>query len=363
MKSKISVLGLLLVCLCFGGVHAPRSNAQQFSDVDVLIIVSPGFGWSYFSITDYFESWGASVTTIALSTSYTVDACFNKPPRQISADILFSEFLLASLSNYDCVIVPSGGNWPTLSGSQSVLNLLSTAHEEGLVVATLCIGNVVVARANGIVAGCKVASFGMANPFMREAGAIPEPGFNVVYDNGIITGAAGGGLGGGGYEVAPIYEVCATVIRAVRSSSCVASVSLDPQSGGPETEFSLSVDTRDPGGALAGINSTDIISVTAFIHPIQNATEVISTVSLSDMDHDETYSGSFSGIASGSFSISIEVSDSDGILEVIRDIANFTITASFPLLIVGAGAIIGVVFVVIIGAILWKRRKNSVLRK
>ncbi len=356
MKLKSMILGVFIVCLCLGWVYTPQGNAQQFSDVDALIIVSPGFGWSYFSIKDYFESWGASVTTIALSASYTVDACYNKPARQITADILFSEFLLASLPNYDCVIVPSGGNWPILSSSQSVLNLLSTAHEEGLVVATLCIGNVVVARANGIVAGCKVASFGMANPYMRDAGAIPIPGVNVVFDNGIVTGAAGGGLGGGGYEVAPIYEVCATVIRGIRSSSCVATVSLDPQSGGTETEFSLNVDTRDPGSALAGINSTSILSVTAFIHPIHNATEVIASISLSDANQDGTFIGTYSGIPSGSYSISLEVSDSDGIMEVIRDVVHFSITPSFPMLLVGAAAIIGVVTVILIGVVLWKRR-------
>ncbi|NHJ05240.1 MAG: hypothetical protein EAX90_10470 [Candidatus Heimdallarchaeota archaeon] len=65
-----------------------------------------------------------------------------------------------------------GAHYLTLSINAEVLDLISTAYEEGLVIASICSGSVSIAYANAIVEGGKVAYFFLSTTKMQESGAI-----------------------------------------------------------------------------------------------------------------------------------------------------------------------------------------------
>jgi putative intracellular protease/amidase len=350
MKRKAFLLVMVLALSCYGSLAPLQVSSQTMSDVHVLFIISEGFGWSYFSAYDYFDSWGVQTTTVALAIDTTVSACGHRPYRETTADILIQHFDLGTLSDYDCVFVPAGGNWPTLLTSLTVEELITTAYAQGLLVATFCIGNVVVAGAGSLCAGTKVASFSMSNDEMLAAGANIVENVRVVSDNRIITGSQGGGPTGGGYDTAPIYEVCGMVVKLSLGYSTAQSIQVTPSG----TDYSISVTTTDPASTLPGINSTTITEVRARVYtPIDPITPITTENLVGSVG---TYTGTISGLTGGPYRIDIEIKDTDQVLEVIRDAS--TVFPSLPLII--GGAIVGIVGIAaVVGVIYWRRRPTS----
>jgi putative intracellular protease/amidase len=349
MKYKAFLLVMVLALSCYGSLAPIHVPAQTMSDVHVLFIISDGFGWSYFSAFDYFDSWGVQTTTVALALDTTVAACHNRPYRETTADMLLQHFDMNTLSDYNCVFVPAGGNWPTLSTSLTVEELMTTAYAQGLLVATFCIGNVVVAGAGSLCAGTKVASFSMSNDEMLAAGANIVENVRVVSDNRIITGSQGGGPTGGGYDAAPIYEVCAMVVKLSLGYSTAQSIQVTPSG----TDYSVSVTTTDPASTLPGINSTTITEVRARVYAPADPISPVTTVNLAGSA--DTYTGTISGLTGGPYRVDIEIKDTDQVLEVIRDAS--TVFPSFPLVI--GGIVVGIVGIIaVVSVIYWRRRST-----
>ncbi len=350
MRTKAFLLVAVLALSLCGSLQPIQVSAQTMSDVHVLFVISDGFGWSYFTAQDYFDSWGVQTTTVALALDTTVPACYNRPYRETTADLLLQNFDMNTLSNYDCVFIPAGGNWPSLIASLTVRNLLTTAHAQGLLVATFCIGNVVVASADSICAGTKVASFTMSNDEMIDAGATIVNNIRVVCDNRIITGGQGGGPTGGGYNTAPIYEACAMVVKMALGHSYALSIEITPAG----SDYTVTVTTTDPASSLPGINSTAITEIRARVYSQADPINPATTVNLASAG--DTYTGTISGLTGGPYRVDIEVKDNDQVLEVIRDVS--TVFPSLPLLI--GGIAIGVIgcIAVVVGIVYWKRRST-----
>jgi len=350
MRYKVFLLLVVLSLSCCSSLAPIHVSTQTMSDVHVLFVLSNGFGWSYFTAQDIFDSWGVQTTTVALAVDTNVSACHNRPHRETTADLLLQDFDLNSLTDYDCVFIPAGGNWPTLISSQTVRTLISTAHAQGLLVATFCIGNVVVASAGTICANTKVASFSMSNDEMIAAGANIVDNIRLVCDNRIITGSQGGGPTGGGYETAPIYEACAMVVKMALGYSFAQNIEIT-QAG---SDYAVTVTTTDPASQLPGINSTTITSVRAHVYSPANPITPITTVNLDGSSG--TYTGTISGLSGGPYRVDIEIIDTDEVLEVIRDAS--TVFPGLPLLV--GGVVIGIVAIIAVagGLFYWKRRST-----
>jgi len=349
----------LLFLLCFVGVFTGAGvftpvGAQ--TTVDALILVTDGFGWTYFDAYDYLTGWGVDVDVIAHSGDPTIDSCLNHPPRPIIADLLLTTFNMDTLSNYDCLFIPSGGHWQVLSNNQGVRDFITAAYDEGLVIASLCIGNMVIARSNGIVDGCKVVSYTQSNVAMQQAGAIIVSGVEVVSDQRIITGATGSGFPDG-YLNAPTYEVCVAMVKAALNLSYVRSVDLQPLADG--SGFSVTIETQDSAAYLIGIPSNEIATVTAELCFTTHPTESLMTQQLIDPNHDGIYSNNIIGLTPGDYQLNIEVEDSGEIVEVVSNAASAILMPSFSPVVIGTIGAAAVILCSIFAVILWKRRKRS----
>jgi putative intracellular protease/amidase len=349
----------LLFLLCFvslfpgAGFFTPV-GAQ--TTVDALILVTDGFGWTYFDAYDYLIGWGVDVDVIALSGDTTIDSCLNHPPRPITADLLLTTFNMNTLSNYDCLFIPSGGHWQILSNNQGVRDLISTAYTEGLVIASVCIGNMVVARSNGIVDGCKVVSYTQSNLAMQQAGATIISGVEVVSDQRIVTGATGGGFPDG-YLNAPTYEVCVAMIKAALNLSYVRSADLQPLPDG--SGFSVTIETQDPATYLIGIPSNEIATVTVELCLTANPIDSIVTQQLIDPDYDGIYSENIIGLNPGDYQLNIEIEDSSETVEVVPNAGSAMLMPSLSPVVIGAMIATVVIVCSILAVILWKRQKRK----
>jgi len=360
-----TLVSLILVVSFFSGpLLMPSVDAKEISDVKVLMIITEAFGWDYFNAKEMLESWGVNVTTVANALDTDVASCYNKPPRGTTADFLLSEVENDIVTQFDALYIPSGGHWAGLIGSTRVKDFIAYAYGHGVIIATTCIGNRVVAESNGIVNGTSVVNYVNPNSFtaMVNAGATIRYGYEVVTDNGIITGNSGGGPTGGGYEVAPSSDVCAAIIREALGYSFIDQPEVLPFVGESGTLFNISADITDLDSEIGSLSTVDIniTEVQARIFTKENRT-LIDTIELTDADSNGNYEGSFNGTIDGEYVIDIEVEDTNSTLVIEREAASFTIgevpTTSGstdlplnPLLIgsIGAGGLIVVVVIVII---------------
>ncbi len=330
MRKRVLVISIMLV-LCLSSFSYPLSASAQddLADVNVLVIIATSFGWNYFDIVEILQGWGVSVTTVASSTSLTVASCVNREPRPVTADILVGDLDNETLDQYDALVIPSGGHWDGLCSRRVVRNLLAIAHERGLAIATMCIGNRVVCRSNLMLNGSKVAYYGMTNSEMRSKGATVVSGAVVVSDNRIITGGSGSGPPDG-YQGAPTYLVMVELIKEILGYSYVQDTSLEPQEGELDTEFQLTVSIHNPCIDLEGVNSSEITEISAIVYSKSNSS-LVQTVAL-----EQIYGSSFEYIANftapgyGVFGIDIEIEDAESVVEVERDATSFEVLDSPP---------------------------------
>jgi len=329
MKAKaLALVSLLVVVAVFSGpLIVPLADGQVVSDVKVLMIVTEAFGWNYFDAREILESWGVNVTTVAHALDTDVASCFNKPVRGTIADFLLSEVENDIVTQFDALFIPSGGHWEGLKNSPRVLDFISYAHEHGVIIATTCIGNRVVAESNGIVNGTSVVNYNNPNSYysMVAAGALIRSGYDAITDNRIVTGAAGDGFPSG-YLGAPTSEICAAMVREALGYSYVDQTEVLPLIGESGTSFNISADITDLDSELGNLFSVDnnITEVHARIFTKENRT-LVETVELTDADEDMVYTGLFTGTIDGEYVIDIEVEDTNSTLEIERESASFAV--------------------------------------
>jgi len=328
MKLKaISVVSLIIfVAIVSSPVLMPTVQGQEVGDIKVLMLISNYFGWNYFDAKDIFESWEVNVTTLSNSLDTDVPSCLNRPPRGTTADLLLNQVENDIVSQFDVLFIPAGGQWQSLIQSTRVLEFIEYAYANGLIVATICIGNRVLSRANDVVNGSSVVSYSTTNTEMRNAGATVRGGYCAVTDNRFITGGTGGGPSGGGYEVAPTREVCLAAVREALEYSYCKSADISPLSGAIRTNFTITAEVTDLDTELGSLSivNCNISEVNAQIYTKGNRT-LIDTVELVDDNDDGVYSGEFMGLSNGEYVVDIEIEDTNNTLEVERESTSFKV--------------------------------------
>ncbi len=217
-KIKLGIIFFLTLTLFLNLdiTHAETNQSEEenqtYPSYSALIFLGNGYGWNYYDIREVLDSWNWSITTAGISQS--VSGCPNRKSMTEDCNLTISQISNSDLKNYDCLIIPSGGHWESLSRSTVVQDLIRAAYNRGLVIMTICIGQAVIASAHKVIRGKDVAMFSGSSTAVLEAGGklVTEP---VVTDGRIVTGGKGGGRGGGGYTRAPTNETCIAMREAI----------------------------------------------------------------------------------------------------------------------------------------------------
>lgn len=205
MNRKISKGSLYLFFLFFTLSLGPINQVNGQTNVNILCFIEDAFGDSYYINKGIMESYNWTVTTASSKNFVTGCKNFGKNITDTYADILIDDISDKDLFDYDCIFVPSGGHWGNVMGVERVIEIIQTSHEEGILVAGICTGMIVLAFAD-ILDGVEVAHNTHATEWLRNSGANMTTE-SVVFDQGIITGGFGGGIGQGP-EGAPNEEIC-----------------------------------------------------------------------------------------------------------------------------------------------------------
>ncbi|MFW9974587.1 MAG: DJ-1/PfpI family protein [Candidatus Thorarchaeota archaeon] len=321
------------------------------------MFIADNFGWNYYDAREIFESWGVNVTTVAYSLDHNITSC-SKPDigenETIIVEYTHQEMTPEMVSEFDCLFVSSGIQWQTLRTESAALTFIADAYNMGLIVASVCTGTRVVAESEGIVNGSKVVSYFLSSAYMREAGATPIEGMEVVVDGRMITGGQGGGPTGGGYLEAPTSEVCAEVVRRALGLSRVTSSSLTSSQGLLGTDVIISAVIDDLNDTLGTILSTNIQNVTALLYGFDRNIP-IDTVELTDVRHDGNYTGQFTGLGFCQYIVDIEVEDTNATLEVVREVEVFDVGIK-PIDIVLSSIAVGGILIIALVIFLKKKK-------
>jgi len=357
MNYKI-VIGIVLFLFAISLISAPQTATAtqdiQPEDIGILVVVGPSFGWSYYELKEIFDDWGC--TFVTTGETETVASCFNRAPRPVDVDILVSEIDEDYLSDFDCLMIPSGGHWGGLCDSEPVLELINMAYDEDLFISGICTGIGPIGAAGDMLNGTKITGHGNTRSEVRTAGAYLDPLSRVIIDGQFITGGPGGGMAAG-YEYAPHYDFSLNVIRAIIGDSYLFDVSTGPNPDGRV----INVNTDDHSLLLDNLYSLDVEEVKVKVYPANNHSDVTSfTLNATDVDGD--YAGILSGLDETSYIVDLEIETNNRTVEIHRDVATFdyttpTAAVTIPVeLIVGIGGTLAVGVVVIL--ILFKRRQS-----
>jgi putative intracellular protease/amidase len=360
---KLKAISLVSMIVLVAIVSSPallptvEAQAQEISDVKVLMLISDYFGWNYFDAKEIFESWGVNVTTIANSLDTDVPSCSNKPARGTTADLLLNQVENNIVTQFNVLVIPAGAQWQNLIQSNRVLEFIQYAHDNGVIVAAICIGNIVLSHANGIVNGSSVVSYPNTNIGMTIAGATIRTGYCAVTDNRFITGGTGGGPTGGGYEIAPTSEVCFAAVREALGFSFFKSANISPQTGAVNTNFTITVEVADLDTELGSISLVDcnISEVNAQIYTKVDRT-LVDTIQLVDDNDDGVYSGEFTSVSNGEYVVDIEIEDTNNTLSVEREPLDFSVGGGFAVDPLTLGIIATCSLIVMVAIIIVKKR-------
>ncbi|NHJ41018.1 MAG: DJ-1/PfpI family protein [Asgard group archaeon] len=294
-----------------------QQNENSFEEIKTLAILGNYFGDSYFWIKDLLESWGCNVTTAGLTA--VVSSCPHKPPRPVTVNITTPEITREIIKQFDCIWIPSGAHWTYLIPNTIVHNILSIAYEEGLTVAAICIGTLVLAYANGIVDGVKVVYYSESIEKMMEENATIVYNTNVVSDKGIIT--AGTGLHQStNYAV---YPFCVAITKAVLGYTSVVSTTYDYSISESNSNHSLTVSTNNLSDIYYGNESTDILSVKAILNS-ENELLNNEIFTLYDEDEDGVFERNFTLTTNDDFTIDLEIKSAAWGIESIRSVEKYS---------------------------------------
>ncbi|MFX1284131.1 MAG: DJ-1/PfpI family protein [Promethearchaeota archaeon] len=313
----ITFFYIILLIITIGSINPCQIVAQDSKDINILSLIADGVGNTYFTVKDQFEEWGWDVTTVGLKDNHT--GCPNKEPIFIASDILISE--INNISQFDCVFIASGAQHHILRDNKSVLEFITTAYNEGLVISTLCVSTVILADAD-IINGTKVVGHPHYAYDIELAGGIFEVDAKIISDKRIVTGGRGGGPTGKCDLAAPTYELCVAIAKEILGYSYVIKTSLTPTSEDLNTNFQISVETVNLTDLPYNIAASGISQVTANIHQNNNFT-VVEEVELKLGNN--KYLGNFTAMKIGEYNIVIEVINEDECIEIVRNAASFSI--------------------------------------
>jgi len=176
------VIGAALVAAVLG-IVAYRLMVPELPHLDgarVLVLVADRYNHQEYSyVVDALRRQGAHVVvaSFSLETVHSYDGGSVKP------DITFEQ---VELGGYHAIYIPGGYAPEKLAESELVLNLVREARRRGLVVAAICHGPLVLARA-GVIDGVKVTGYSAVLDELRKAGGIVVAE-SAVRDGDIITG-------------------------------------------------------------------------------------------------------------------------------------------------------------------------------
>jgi len=193
------MISICIIALLMPAFQATITQSQDSltPHIEILMIIPDMYGANYYLFRDHFENFGWNITLAGLTRSVRACPVYAAPlgcPR-ITVDSLLNE--IEDITRYHAICIVSASKWTSsppckdLLESQQTLDLISTASQQGIVIAAWCNAVRVLAAAD-VINGKNVTG---ADEFKSEytaSGAIyHQRGVCPIIDGNIVTATAG----------------------------------------------------------------------------------------------------------------------------------------------------------------------------
>jgi protease I len=302
--SKVFVLFLILGAILTGNNESTITTiAKPLQDANIVTFIADGYdSQEKNTIEGYLSDWGATVTVAGLDLP--------------EADI---DIVDVDVSEYDCIFIPGGGSPALLVESQEVLNQVSAAYDLGLILAAICHGPLVLARA-GVIDGRNVTGYWDIQDELEAAGGNYFLGAVVITDGPIITANW------------PYFLPCSIAIAEALGLEWER----PEQPSGPDKNAPPSIGTFvEPSRGEIGTEFTIVvhgldISVIAHIFSVSEnntRTACLATIPLEDEDGNNFHKGNFTPAEPGKYCVDLAVETDSGGNFTFQDECSFDVVA------------------------------------
>lgn len=177
------VLGAALVAAAVGVIAYRALVAPELPRLDgakVLVLVADRYNHQEYSyVVDALRKQGAHVVV----ASFKLETVNSYDGGSVKPDITFEQ---VKLDEYHAIYIPGGYAPEKLAESELVLDLVREARRRGLVVAAICHGPLVLARA-GVIGGVRVTGYSAVLDELSKAGGVLVAE-KAVRDGNVVTG-------------------------------------------------------------------------------------------------------------------------------------------------------------------------------
>tara|TARA_Y100000310_G_C20695679_1_gene825521 strand:- start:2715 stop:3392 length:678 start_codon:yes stop_codon:yes gene_type:complete len=147
---------------------------------DILMVIAPeGFrDEEYFEVREELEKAGHKVIVASLKDT----AVSSVEEKEVVVDLLINE---VDVADYDALVFSGGSGADIYFDNEKVLEMCYQTLEQGKILAAICVGPVILAKA-GVLDGKRVTAWETQKKVLDELGAITSDS-HVVVDGQIIT--------------------------------------------------------------------------------------------------------------------------------------------------------------------------------
>lgn len=275
-----------------------QNQGMSIRGASIAIFVADGFSEEGFqSVKDKLEQWHGTVTVAGLSNDVT-----SNENHDFESDLLISD--IGDNDLYDAIFIPNGELAPALIADQRVLEILETAHDEGVVIAALGEGVLVQAAAN-LLADKKFSTLPSIVDNLTQVGGIYAKDENVVTDGNIITACP------------PNYQELSYAIANAMGFSYTLSIDISFEKEQQGWNYSVTVEPNDKI-IVKRMNLT--------LSRINNGIEtVVMTIALVELNGNDIYKGNLGILTNGFYNIDVIVENVYGWIEIRENVAEFSV--------------------------------------
>ncbi len=183
-RSLLLVVGLASAVALAAGYALYRTlvapELPRLDGARVLVLVAERYNHLEYSyVVDALRRQGARVTV----ASFSLDTVNSYDGGSVKPDVTFDR---VRLDEFHAIYIPGGYAPERLAESELVLNIVREARRRGLVLAAICHGPLVLARA-GVIEGVRVTGYSAVLDELRRAGGVVVAEA-AVRDGYVITG-------------------------------------------------------------------------------------------------------------------------------------------------------------------------------
>ncbi len=169
LKHRFLLIIMIIHLISLGITDISSIQVESMDGVEIAAFIAPGVDTDELNfIQSYLETYGCHFTIAG--TASTVAG--------ISVDILIDDI---NITSYDCILIPGGDSPMNLIQDAGVIELVKTAYIEGLLLAAICHGPLVLAEAE-VINGTEVTGHQEIRSALEAAGG------NYVFDDVVVDG-------------------------------------------------------------------------------------------------------------------------------------------------------------------------------